>query len=104
MPAGTRSNATLAASRLLREPSRSTEKKLPSCAHDDDRLRLPPASPAHNSKAGKKESTGRRLNRPRRPCATPSSNSSLGYHHNDARTAENGFYTLGGSAADRADL
>jgi SRSO17 transposase len=26
----------------------------PSCAHDDDRVRLPPASPPRNSKAGKK--------------------------------------------------
>jgi hypothetical protein len=26
----------------------------PSCAHDDDRLRFPPVSPAQNSKAGKK--------------------------------------------------
>ena len=34
----------------------------PSCAHDHDRLRLPPASPPHKSEAGKKESTGRRLN------------------------------------------
>ena len=33
----------------------------PSCAHDDDRLRLPPASPPRNSEAGKKESTGHRL-------------------------------------------
>src|SRR6266576_6182602 len=64
-----------------------------SCAHDDDRLRFPPASPARNSKAGKKESTGRRLNRPCQPCARPSSNSSLGYHRNNARTAENGFAT-----------
>src|SRR5215813_15447508 len=35
----------------------------PSCAHDDDRLRFPPVSPAQNSKAGKKESTGRRRDR-----------------------------------------
>src|SRR5947207_8486057 len=64
-----------------------------SCAHDDDRLRFPSASPARNSKAGKKESTGRHLNRPCQPCARPSSNSSLGYHRNSARTAENGFAT-----------
>src|SRR2546423_15109870 len=64
-----------------------------SCDHDDDRLRFPPAPPAPNSKAGKKESTGRRLNRPCQPCARPSSNSSLGYHRNNARTAENGFAT-----------
>src|SRR5215813_3997197 len=62
-----------------------------SCAHDDDRLRLPPTSPACNNKTGKKESTGHRLNQRYPPCATPSSNSSLGYHRNDARTAENGF-------------
>ncbi len=30
----------------------------PSCAHDDDRLRLSPASPPRSSKAGKKESAG----------------------------------------------
>jgi hypothetical protein len=72
------------------------EQDLPSCAHDDDRLRFPPTSPAHNGKTGKKESTGRRLNRPCRPCATPSSNSSLGYHRNDVRTAENGFATSSG--------
>src|SRR6266550_6457577 len=71
-----------------------------SCAHDDDRLRFPPASPARNSKAGKKESTGRRLNRPCQPCARPSSNSSLGYHRNNARTAENGFATS--SAASKS--
>src|SRR5216684_2031466 len=68
-----------------------------SCTHDDDRLRFPPASPARNSKAGKKESMGRHRNRPCQPCAKPSSNSSLGYHHrNDARTAENGFATNSG--------
>jgi multidrug efflux pump subunit AcrB len=32
-----------------------------SCAHDDDRLRLPPVSPAQNSETGKKDSTGYRL-------------------------------------------
>src|SRR3981081_1279171 len=32
----------------------------PPCAHDDDRVRLPPASPPCNCKAGKKESTGHR--------------------------------------------
>src|SRR5262249_7994297 len=47
-------------------------------------------------KAGKKESTGHRLNRPCQPCATLSSNSSLGYHRSDARTAENGFATSSG--------
>ena len=68
----------------------------PSSPHDDDRLRFPPTSPARNSKTGKKESTGRRLNRPCRPCATPSPNSSLGYHRNDARIAESGFATSSG--------
>src|SRR5882757_2167862 len=48
----------------------------PSCAHDDDRICLPPASPPFNSKAGKKESTGHRPNRLCQPCVTPSSNSS----------------------------
>ncbi len=43
----------------------------------------------------KKNSTGRRLNQPCRPCATPSSNSSLDHHRNDVRTAENGFATKG---------
>src|SRR5262249_52050267 len=68
----------------------------PSCAYDDDRLRLPPASPARNSKAGKKESTGRRLSQLCPPCATPSSNSSLDYRRSDARIVENGFATSGG--------
>jgi Transposase DDE domain len=43
-----------------------------------------------SSKAEKKESTGRRLNRPCQPCARPCSNSSLGHHHNNARTADYG--------------
>src|SRR5439155_17413319 len=63
----------------------------PSCAHDDDRLRFPPISPAQNSKAGKKESTGCRRGRHCPPCARPSSNSSLDHRRSDARTAENGF-------------
>ncbi len=67
-----------------------------SCANDNDRLRFPPASPARDSKAEKKESTGHRLNRPCQPCAKPSSNSSLDHHRNDARTAENGFAASGG--------
>jgi SRSO17 transposase len=57
------------------------------------RVRLPPASPPRNSKAGKKESTGRRPSRLCQPCATPSSNSSLDYRRGDARIAENGFAT-----------
>src|SRR6201987_4249890 len=68
----------------------------PSCAYDYDRLRLPPASPARNSKAGKKESTGRRLSQLCPPYATPSSNSSLDYRRSDARIVENGFATSGG--------
>jgi SRSO17 transposase len=63
----------------------------PSCAHDDDRVRLPPASPPRNSTAGKKGSTGHRPSRLCQPCATPSSNSSLDYRRSDARIAENGF-------------
>ena len=64
--------------------------------YDDDRLRLPPASPARNSKAGKKESTGRRLSQLCPPYDTPSSNCSLHYRHSDARIVENGFATSGG--------
>src|SRR5262249_27567003 len=67
-----------------------------SCAHDDDRLRFPPTSPARNSKTGKKESTGRRLNRPCPPCATPFSNFSLDYRRSDARIVENGFAASSG--------
>src|SRR5262249_45296659 len=78
-------------SRSLRGPILA--RPAPSCAHDDDRLRIPPASPAHNSTAGKKESTGRRPSPPCQPCAKPSSNLSPGYHRNDAHTAENGFAT-----------
>src|SRR5215470_11189591 len=70
----------------------------PSCAHDDDRVRLPPASPPRSSKAGKKESTGHRPSRRCQPCATPSSNSSLDHHRSDARTAKNGFATNGGGS------
>src|SRR5499426_1687946 len=68
----------------------------PTCAYDDDRLRLPPASPARNSKAGKKDSMGRRLSQLCPPYATPSSNSSLDYRRSDARIVENGFATSGG--------
>src|SRR6185369_515817 len=67
-----------------------------SCAHDDDRVRLPPASPPRNSKAGKKESTGRRLSQLCPPCATPSSNSSLDYRRSDARIVKNGFAASSG--------
>ena len=62
-------------SRSLRGPILA--RPASSRAHDDDRLRLPPVSPSHSSKAGKKESMGRRLSRPCQPCDTPSSNSSL---------------------------
>src|SRR6266536_3170859 len=61
----------------------------PSCSHDNDRLRVPAASPSHKSEAGKKESTDRRLNQPCQPCATLSSTSSFGRFSN-ARTAEGG--------------
>src|SRR5262245_36637555 len=67
-----------------------------SCAHDHDCLRLPPVLSAQNSETGKKESAGHRLNRHCRPYAEPSSNSSLGYHRNDAHTAENGFAASSG--------
>src|SRR5436190_5340516 len=67
----------------------------PSCAHDDDRLRLSPASPPSSNSAGKKESTAPRLSQLYPPCATPSSNSSLDYHRGDARIAENGFAASG---------
>src|SRR5438034_1398398 len=63
----------------------------PSCAHDDDRLRLSPASPPSSNSAEKKESTAPRLSQLCPPCATPSSNSSLDYRHSDARIVENGF-------------
>src|SRR6476661_6165871 len=68
----------------------------PSCAHDDDRICLPPASPPFNSKAGKKETTGHRPSPLYQPCATPSSNSSLDHHRSDVRIAENGFATSSG--------
>src|SRR3954453_10412911 len=68
----------------------------PSCAHDDDRIYLPPASPPLNSKAGKKQSTGHRPSRLYQPCATPPSNSSLDHHRSDVRIAENGFATTSG--------
>src|SRR6476661_8151792 len=68
----------------------------PSCADDDDRICLPPASPPFNSKAVKKESTGHRPSRLYQPCATPSSNSSLYHHRSDVRIAENGFATSSG--------
>jgi hypothetical protein len=44
-----------------------------------------------NSKAGKKESTGRRRDRHCPPCARPSSSSSLDHRRSHARAAENGF-------------
>ena len=59
-------------------------------AHDDDSLRLPPASPPHKNEAGKKESTDHHLNQAYRPCATPSSSSSLDCRLSDARTADDG--------------
>src|SRR5260370_2107002 len=68
----------------------------PSCAHDDDRLRLPPASPPSSNSAEKKESTGPRLSQLCPPCATPSSNSSLDYRRSDARIVKNGFAASSG--------
>src|SRR5215469_6210540 len=63
----------------------------PSCAHDDDRLRLPPASPPRSNSAEKKEPTDPRLSQLCPPCATPFSNFSLDYRRSDARIVENGF-------------
>src|SRR5215471_13275782 len=63
----------------------------PSCAHDDDRLRLPAASPSRSNSAEKKESTDPRLSQLCPPYVTPSSSSSLEYHRSDARIVENGF-------------
>src|SRR6184192_4114200 len=68
----------------------------PSCAHDDDRLRLSPASPPSSNSAGKKESTAPRLSQLCPPCATPSSNSSLDYRRSDARIVEDGFAAISG--------
>src|SRR6266487_2499497 len=65
------------------------ERPSSSRAHDNDRLRLPPASPSLRSEAGKKESTDHRLNQACQPFATPSSTSSFG-RFSDARTAEDG--------------
>src|ERR1700690_1159827 len=61
-----------------------------SCAHDHDRLRVPPASPPHKSEAGKKESTARRLKRRYRPAGTPSWISSFDQAQGGVRTAEPG--------------
>src|SRR5262245_37420095 len=63
----------------------------PSCAHDDDRLRLPAASPSRSNSAEKKESTDPPLSQLCPPYVTPSSSSSLEYHRSDARIVENGF-------------
>src|SRR5437667_11932890 len=68
----------------------------PSRAHDDDRLRLSPASPPSSNSAEKKESTGPRLSQLCPPCATPSSNSSLDYRRSDARIVEDGFAAISG--------
>ena len=68
----------------------------PSCAHDDDRLRFPAASPSRSNSAEKKESTGRRLSQLCPPYVTPSSSSSLDHHRSDARIVENGFVASSG--------
>src|SRR3974390_1147566 len=60
-------------------------------AHDNDRLRLPPASPPRSSKTGKKESADRPLNQLCPPFATPSSNSSRDHRRTDASNADDGF-------------
>src|SRR5512139_4224374 len=60
----------------------------PSCAHDHDRLRIPPAPPSRTSGTEKKESTAHRLSRACQPYATPSSNSSFDHGRSDARTAK----------------
>src|SRR5271169_2739598 len=61
-----------------------------SCADDNDCLRVPPASSAHKSEAGKKESTAHLLNRRYRRSATPSSTSSCEQVLSDVRTANPG--------------
>src|SRR5260370_24771434 len=76
----------------------------PSCAHDDDRLRLPPASPSRSNSAEKKESTVRRLSQLCPPCATPSSNSSLDYRRSDARIVKNGFAASSGVRKSAKEL
>jgi hypothetical protein len=65
------------------------------CGQLEDRRGWRPrsSSPAQNRKAGKKESTGRRLSQPCPPCARPSSKSSLDHCRGDVPTAENGFAT-----------
>src|SRR5262245_6842042 len=68
----------------------------PSCAHDDDRLRLPPASPPSSNSAEKKAPTGPRLSQLCPPCATPFSTFSLDYRRSDARIVENGFAASSG--------
>src|SRR5215813_3814021 len=64
------------------------------CAHDNDRLRLPSASSPHPSETGKKESTDRHLSQACPPCVTPSSASSCD-HCSDARTVEYGYAARG---------
>src|SRR5947208_6013990 len=68
----------------------------PSRTHEDDRLRLSPASPPSSNSEKKKESTGPRLSQLCPPCATPSSNSSLDYRRSDARIVEDGFAASSG--------
>jgi hypothetical protein len=64
-------------------------KPSPSCSHDDDRLRVPPASASHDGELGKKESMDRHLSQACQPCATPSSTSSCDRFRN-APTADDG--------------
>src|SRR5439155_5295478 len=70
----------------------------PSCAYDDDRLRLSPASSPNSNGAEKKESTGPHLSQLCPLCATPSSNSSLDYRRSDARIVEDGFGASSGAS------
>src|SRR2546429_391508 len=67
-----------------------------SCAHDDDRLRFPPASPAQNSTAGKKKTTDRPRNPPCQRYIPPSPKKTPPPHRRKAPTAENGFATSSG--------
>jgi hypothetical protein len=71
--------------RSLRRPLLA--RSSPPCADDDDRLRLPPASPPRSSKGRKKEPTGHRLSPACLPCETPSSASSSD-RCSDVRTVE----------------
>src|SRR5262249_60239518 len=74
---------------LLARPSSSR-------AHDDDRLRLPPVSPARSHEAEKKESAVHPLSQLCPRYVTPFSRSYLDHLHSGVHTAENGFAASGG--------